>query len=49
MDLRALKEFLISVSCLRLWRVGDELTNLYKMKRNVISDKYAKLIKSMYE
>jgi long-chain acyl-CoA synthetase len=29
--------------------VGDELTNLYKMKRNVISDKYSKLIKSMYE
>ena len=29
--------------------VGDELTNLFKMKRNVISDKYAKLIKSMYE
>ena len=29
--------------------VGDELTNLFKMKRNVISDKYSKLIKSMYE
>ena len=29
--------------------VGDELTNLIKMKRNVISDKYASLIKSMYE
>lgn len=28
--------------------VGDELTNLYKMKRNVISDKYASLIKEMY-
>lgn len=28
--------------------VGDELTNLFKMKRNVISDKYAGLIKEMY-
>ena len=28
--------------------VGDELTNLFKMKRNVITDKYAKLIKEMY-
>jgi long-chain acyl-CoA synthetase len=28
--------------------VGDELTNLYKMKRNVISDKYSSLIKDMY-
>ncbi len=28
--------------------VGDELTNLFKMKRNVIMDKYDKLIKSMY-
>ncbi|MCG6149082.1 AMP-binding protein [Leptospira levettii] len=28
--------------------VGDELTNLFKMKRNVIHDKYKELIKSMY-
>ncbi|XDD41404.1 long-chain fatty acid--CoA ligase [Leptospira sp. WS60.C2] len=28
--------------------VGDELTNLFKMKRNVIHDKYQDLIKSMY-
>ncbi|WP_411822511.1 AMP-dependent synthetase/ligase [Leptospira sp. 'Mane'] len=28
--------------------VGDELTNLFKMKRNVIHDKYVSLIKSMY-
>ncbi|MBV6494776.1 MAG: Long-chain-fatty-acid--CoA ligase FadD15 [Turneriella sp.] len=28
--------------------VGDEITNLFKMKRNVIADKYAKLIESMY-
>lgn len=28
--------------------VGDEITNLYKMKRNVIMDKYASLIKEMY-
>ncbi|MDX1960752.1 MAG: long-chain fatty acid--CoA ligase [Leptospiraceae bacterium] len=28
--------------------VGDELTNLFKMKRNVISDKYANLIKDIY-
>ncbi|TGN18734.1 AMP-dependent synthetase/ligase [Leptospira idonii] len=28
--------------------VGDELTNLYKMKRNVIHDKYKSLISSMY-
>ncbi|MBX3721586.1 MAG: long-chain fatty acid--CoA ligase [Turneriella sp.] len=28
--------------------VGDEITNLFKMKRNVIADKYAKLIDSMY-
>lgn len=28
--------------------VGDELTNLYKMKRNVITEKYANLIKEMY-
>jgi long-chain acyl-CoA synthetase len=33
----------------KVMEVGDEITNLYKMKRNVISDKYAKLIKSMYE
>jgi long-chain acyl-CoA synthetase len=29
--------------------VGDELTNLYKMKRNVIIDKYKKLIDEMYD
>jgi long-chain acyl-CoA synthetase len=29
--------------------VGDELTNLFKMKRNVITDKYANLIKDMYK
>ncbi|TGL54918.1 long-chain fatty acid--CoA ligase [Leptospira kemamanensis] len=28
--------------------VGDELTNLFKMKRNIIHDKYIDLIKSMY-
>ncbi|GBF49265.1 long-chain-fatty-acid--CoA ligase [Leptospira ryugenii] len=28
--------------------VGDELTNLFKMKRNVIHDKYKNLIQSMY-
>jgi long-chain acyl-CoA synthetase len=28
--------------------VGDEVTNLFKMKRNVIFDKYAALIKEMY-
>ncbi len=28
--------------------VGDELTNLFKMKRNVITQKYDALIKSMY-
>ncbi|MCC5816260.1 MAG: long-chain fatty acid--CoA ligase [Leptospira sp.] len=28
--------------------VGDELTNLFKMKRNVIMDKYKDLIDSMY-
>ncbi len=28
--------------------VGDELTNLFKMKRNVIHDKYKSLIKEMY-
>jgi long-chain acyl-CoA synthetase len=28
--------------------VGDELTNLFKMKRNVISEKYKGLIDSMY-
>ncbi|MFO1526677.1 MAG: long-chain fatty acid--CoA ligase [Turneriella sp.] len=28
--------------------VGDEITNLFKMKRNVIADKYAQLIESMY-
>lgn len=28
--------------------VGDELTNLFKMKRNIIHDKYKDLIKSMY-
>ncbi|MCW7492011.1 long-chain fatty acid--CoA ligase [Leptospira sp. 2 VSF19] len=28
--------------------VGEELTNLFKMKRNVIHDKYKDLIKSMY-
>ncbi|MCB1143406.1 MAG: long-chain fatty acid--CoA ligase [Leptospiraceae bacterium] len=30
------------------FEVGDELTNLYKMKRNVITDKYTSLIKEMY-
>lgn len=30
------------------FEVGDEITNLYKMKRNVIADKYAALIKEMY-
>jgi long-chain acyl-CoA synthetase len=29
--------------------VGDEITNLFKMKRNVIHDKYAKLIQEMYQ
>lgn len=29
--------------------VGDELTNLFKMKRNVIHDKYKTLIKGMYD
>jgi long-chain acyl-CoA synthetase len=28
--------------------VGDELTNLFKMKRHVIQDKYASLIEEMY-
>jgi long-chain acyl-CoA synthetase len=28
--------------------VGDEITNLFKMKRNVITQKYEKLIKEMY-
>ncbi len=28
--------------------IGDELTNLYKMKRNIIMDKYKSLIDSMY-
>jgi long-chain acyl-CoA synthetase len=28
--------------------VGDEITNLLKMKRNVIADKYSALIESMY-
>jgi len=28
--------------------VGDEITNLFKMKRNVIAQKYEKLIESMY-
>jgi long-chain acyl-CoA synthetase len=28
--------------------VGEEITNLFKMKRNFIADKYAKLIDSMY-
>ncbi|MCB1200131.1 MAG: long-chain fatty acid--CoA ligase [Leptospiraceae bacterium] len=28
--------------------IGDEITNLYKMKRNVISQKYKDLIDSMY-
>ena len=28
--------------------VGDEITTLFKMKRNVIADKYAQLIESMY-
>ncbi len=29
--------------------VGDELTNLFKMKRNIIHDKYKSLIQGMYE
>ena len=28
--------------------VGDELTNLFKMKRHIIQDKYAELIEEMY-
>jgi long-chain acyl-CoA synthetase len=30
------------------FKVGDELTNLYKMKRHIITDKYAALIDEMY-
>ncbi|TVQ04281.1 MAG: long-chain fatty acid--CoA ligase [Balneolaceae bacterium] len=30
------------------FKVGEELTNLYKMKRHVITDKYARLIEEMY-
>jgi long-chain acyl-CoA synthetase len=30
------------------FEVGDELTNLYKLKRHVISDKYEDLIEEMY-
>ncbi|MDZ4727144.1 MAG: long-chain fatty acid--CoA ligase [Leptospira sp.] len=32
----------------KIMEVGDELTNLFKMKRNVIHDKYKDLIKGMY-
>jgi long-chain acyl-CoA synthetase len=28
--------------------IGDEITNLYKMKRNVITEKYSALIKDIY-
>ncbi len=31
------------------FEVGDELTNLFKLKRHVITEKYSKLIEEMYQ
>lgn len=33
----------------KMFEVNDELTNIFKLKRHVITDKYSDLIKSMYE
>lgn len=42
-------ERIIDFRCLaKPFEVGDELTNIYKMKRNTITDKYQDLIESMY-
>jgi long-chain acyl-CoA synthetase len=32
----------------KVMEIGDEITNLYKMKRNVITEKYTALIKDIY-
>jgi long-chain acyl-CoA synthetase len=33
----------------RSFEVGDELTNTFKLKRHIISDRYARLIEAMFE
>lgn len=33
----------------KAFEVGDEINNLFKLKRHVITEKYSKLIESMYE
>ena len=33
----------------KAFEVGDELTNLFKIKRHVVTDKYEDLIKTMYD
>ena len=31
------------------FEVGDELTNLFKIKRHVVTDKYQDMINTMYD